>query len=308
MFEDSKGNLWFGSDKEGVCKYDGSVYTYFTEEDGLSNNQVRSLYEDSKGNILLGTGTGVSIYNGETISKIPIHKASIMEGESETVWKDEPHYLYFDAGHTNGVLRYDGEILEFVKFPMMMENDETLDSDALNLAYAMYAFYRDNYGKLWFGTLQRGVISYYKGEFEQFYEDENGLSLVRGIFQDANDNLWFGENGAGLYKYDGENLTNFASEHGLTNEGFKQGDFSPKLANMARVWGMEQDSTGLLYFASVDSGVWTYDGETLKNYSLKDGLTSNFVESIMKDSKGRIFVGTGTGEVCVYSDGKFEIF
>ena len=40
ILEDSKGNYWFGSWKEGVCRFDGKSLTYFTVEDGLSDNTI----------------------------------------------------------------------------------------------------------------------------------------------------------------------------------------------------------------------------------------------------------------------------
>ena len=42
ILEDSKGNYWFGSWEEGVCRFDGKSLTYFTVNDGLSDNQIRS--------------------------------------------------------------------------------------------------------------------------------------------------------------------------------------------------------------------------------------------------------------------------
>ncbi len=38
IFQDSKGNYWFGSHHEGVAKFDGDEFTYFTINDGLSGN------------------------------------------------------------------------------------------------------------------------------------------------------------------------------------------------------------------------------------------------------------------------------
>src|SRR6186713_461769 len=49
ILEDSKGNYWFGSWNEGVCRFDGKGLTYFTAEDGLSDNQIRSIREDRNG-------------------------------------------------------------------------------------------------------------------------------------------------------------------------------------------------------------------------------------------------------------------
>jgi ligand-binding sensor domain-containing protein len=59
-----------------VSRYDGETFTHFTEKEGLSNNSVWSILEDSKGNLWFGTwGGGVSRYDGETFTIIPKKKA-----------------------------------------------------------------------------------------------------------------------------------------------------------------------------------------------------------------------------------------
>jgi ligand-binding sensor domain-containing protein len=45
IFQDSKGNYWFESHKEGVSYYDGKQ-NISTEYDGLLDNQIRSIEED----------------------------------------------------------------------------------------------------------------------------------------------------------------------------------------------------------------------------------------------------------------------
>ena len=67
ILEDSKGNYWFGSWKEGVCRFDGKSLTYFTVEDGLSDNQIRSIHEDRNGVVWFEGGVGISGFDGEKI-------------------------------------------------------------------------------------------------------------------------------------------------------------------------------------------------------------------------------------------------
>jgi len=62
IFEDSKGNLWFGSDTGkasdrggGLCRYDGNLFTYFSEKEGLRNMDVYTILEDKDSNIWVGT-------------------------------------------------------------------------------------------------------------------------------------------------------------------------------------------------------------------------------------------------------------
>jgi ligand-binding sensor domain-containing protein len=45
----------------------------------------------------------------------------------------------------------------------------------------------------------------------------------------------------------------------------------------------------------MDSGVWRYDGKNITNYTTKNGLTSNSIQTIYKDKKGELWFGTGEG-------------
>ena len=68
ILEDSKGNIWFGSYSEGVCLLRNGKLQYFTTQNGLSDNQVRNIYEDKNGIIWFECGIGLSIYDGEKMT------------------------------------------------------------------------------------------------------------------------------------------------------------------------------------------------------------------------------------------------
>ncbi|MFM9950048.1 MAG: two-component regulator propeller domain-containing protein [Saprospiraceae bacterium] len=55
IFQDSKGNLWFGTIGEGVVRYDGKTLTYFSNPDGFISNSVYAINEDKNGNLWFGT-------------------------------------------------------------------------------------------------------------------------------------------------------------------------------------------------------------------------------------------------------------
>jgi ligand-binding sensor domain-containing protein len=57
-FEDSKGNLWFGTNGNGIARYDGEKLKYFTTKDGLPSDRVTGIIEDSNGIFWLHTGEG----------------------------------------------------------------------------------------------------------------------------------------------------------------------------------------------------------------------------------------------------------
>jgi ligand-binding sensor domain-containing protein len=51
--QDKKGNLWIGS-HNGISRFDGKSFTYFTVKDGLPSNDVWYLQEDKEGRMWLG--------------------------------------------------------------------------------------------------------------------------------------------------------------------------------------------------------------------------------------------------------------
>ena len=68
ILEDNKGNIWFGSYNEGVSLLHNGEFQYFTTENGLSDNQVRNIYEDKNGIIWFECGKGLSSYDGQKIN------------------------------------------------------------------------------------------------------------------------------------------------------------------------------------------------------------------------------------------------
>jgi streptogramin lyase len=63
-----------------------------------------------------------------------------------------------------------------------------------------------------------------------------------------------------------------------------------------------QDKAGSLWFGTIGDGVYRYDGKLFFNYTMKEGLNSNTVWSILEDKSGNIWIGTDAG-ACRF-DGK----
>ncbi len=65
-FRDSRGYIWFGTDK-GACRFDGKNFKIYATEDGLPDNSVIDFFEDIKGRLWLFcfNGGGCYIYNNK---------------------------------------------------------------------------------------------------------------------------------------------------------------------------------------------------------------------------------------------------
>lgn len=78
---------------------------------------------------------------------------------------------------------------------------------------------------------------------------------------------------------------------------------APRDSNNGRIIKCaRRDHVGNLWFATTWAGVLRYDGKKFTQFSVKDGLCSNEVNTVLVDNAGKIWLGTQQG-VCYY-DGK----
>ncbi len=164
---------------------------------------------------------------------------------------------------------------------------------------------------VWFGTQARGVCRYDGKSFTWFMEKGLSPPAVRALFEDRNGNMWFGNNGAGLFRLEDDSLSNFTRDNGLSNDEFWStakitGKSVP--GTLARVWTISEDNIGNLWIGTIDNGVWKYDGKNLANYTTKDGLTTNAITIIYKDNIGEMWFGTDGGGICKFNGVGFTAF
>ncbi len=299
IFQDRNGNYWFGTNSAGIYRYDKKKLTQFTVEDGLASNQVISIQEDELGNIWVGTGAfSICKFDGKTFA-IQTNKVNLTNG-TETKWKSTNKDLWFFAG--DGVFKQSYSSLVYLPF------DPARTNDPFKLSrYGVYCILKDTKGNIWFGTQAEGVCKYDGGNLTWFKEKGLAGPAVLGLFEDSKGNLWFGNNGAGLFCYDGKTLTNFTEEKGLDNPDFR---VSGKLGlgTLARVYSINEDIFGNIWIGTVDAGVWKYDGNNLTNYTTKNGLTSNSINTIYKDKNGELWFGTDSNGICKFNGTKFTEF
>jgi len=68
------------------------------------------------------------------------------------------------------------------------------------------------------------------------------------------------------------------------------------------------DSKGNLWFGTAGGGVSRYDGKSFSNFTTAEGLTNNFVASIIEDKNGNLWFGTNGGGVSRYDGKSFTNF
>lgn len=221
MLADKVGNIWFGSGKYGLCRYNGQSFTninYVNEnwrmipkdsvisDDEYYKQAIQSLYEDAGGNILFSSiSYGLFKYNGKTITKMKTDKA--IKGGVFFMTGDKEDKIWF-AANGNGVYSYDGKSIE-----------NLTKKDGLCMAMVT-CILADKKGNLWFGTTYadelgktKGCVSRYDGKtITQFPLDGLENTSIWNIFEDRSGNIWFGARNLSLYHYDGHSFTDFTEK------------------------------------------------------------------------------------------------
>jgi ligand-binding sensor domain-containing protein len=100
---------------------------------------------------------------------------------------------------------------------------------------------------------------------------------VRTITQDRKGNIWLASN-EGIIRYDGKSFTNIT------------GNLFPD-----RFFSVLEDRKGNFWFGNYGSGVYYYDGTTLKHFTTNEGLVNNRIACIYEDKKGNIWFGANGG-------------
>ena len=307
IFQDSKGNYWFGSHNEGVSLYDGNSFKYFTTNDGLADNQIRYIQEDKNGTIWFGTANGVSSYDGKTV-----HKHTVIEN-SESEWMKTDIDLWFDAGTRQGVYRYDGQKIHYLPFP----NPKNINSGN---TYAVTSISKGRNNMRWFGTYA-GVFGYNGSEFTIINDetlrltDDSEKIHIRSIFEDSQGRLWIGNNGIGVLLKSGNSIINFSKEQGKlipinAFEANTQSKQFTKNTGLQAVFAITEDSQGNIWFGDRDSGAWKFDGKTLTNYKIMTESTSkikdNMIYNIYEDQNRNLLFGMAEGGVYKFNGITFD--
>ncbi len=308
IYQDKSTNYWFGSKENGVYHYNGQQIKQITVKDGLAGNEVRGFQEDSVGNIFIETERGVSKFNGQTFKTL-----QIANPESPTAdWLLAPNDLWFRIGFTNnGVYRFDGEYLHYLKFPNSpQEHKFNIKSKNASLRpYGLYTIYKDRKGVMWFGTASLGVCRYDGKTISWHYEEQlqtipNGGDFgTRAIYEDKDGLFWF-NNSHFRYELLDSNTTylNFKKENGI---GYINENNQPEFPFFLSI---TEDNEGNLWMVTYDNGVWKYNGKELVHYPIKDGETDVLLFTIFKDKKGVLWLGSHNAGVYKFNGNSFEKF
>ena len=309
IFQDHRGHYWFGSNGRGLYRYDGRTITHFDTSDGLCNNSIRGIQEDSLGNIYVNTLKGISRFDGEfaTLAVTPSKD-----------WKLEPGDLWFSSNQDdNGPFRYDGRTLYHLEFPKHYLADDfykRIPNPPYN-PYQVYSVYKDRKGNVWLGTSTFGACRFDGKSLSWLYErhlshiGEQGSFGIRSIIEHSDGPFWFCNTS---YRYQIHPPNRAGSDSGRVRYSRQSGIEGLRSADGNTVYFMSvvEGEAKDLWMLTYAQGVWRCNPSTGKvsNYPVRSGSRDVKLQSIYKDRKGKLWLATQDAGVYTFNGTSFVPF
>ncbi len=148
--------FWVGSSDNGLIRFDPATntskrYQYALDGNSISNNYVKSIYQDSNGILWLGTAGGLNRFDRDSETFTVYHEKHGLPNETiYGIVADDQQQLWLSTN--KGISRFDPASQQFKNFTI---SDGLLSSEFNHGAYA-----RSDDGKLFFGGIN-GVNAFY---------------------------------------------------------------------------------------------------------------------------------------------------
>lgn len=193
------------------------------------------------------------------------------------VFQDEKGFLWI-CTLGEGLTRFDG-----MNFKNYSFKDSLLNNNVRAIA-------QDQQGYFWIGT-EDGLYKFDGSKSERIQSKVLKNRSIRDIFIDTKGNIWIGTND-GIIIYNHSVFKHFGEKEGL---------------NEKRISTIAEDKLGNIWFGTITSGLYKYDGLFFTNYTVNHGLSSNTVRSVVVDKNNVVWVGTDNG-LSKLEKGKFIIY
>jgi len=268
-------------------------FQHLTIEDGLPQNSVLAMLQDSTGFMWFGTETGLARYDGYSF-KIFQHEQdnsnSLSHNYITKIVEDNQGNLWI--GTRRGGLNYfNTKTEQFTHYRHQKNNINSLSHDYI------YTIKKDYLGNLWIGTVGGG-LNYFDIKNQQFthyrHQKSDPTSLshdrVLSIAEDNHDNLWIGtNNGLNYFNSKTKQFTPYYHKPNDSNSLSHNNVFSLLNDSKDNLWIGTGD--GLNHFNKNNGRFTHYRHQENDPNSLSNGS----VYTVIEDSQGNIWAGTGSG-------------
>lgn len=339
LFIDKNSNLWICTYSKGICFVkDGNLKAtpiFFKQENGfLINNRVIDMVEDGDQVFLIANIEGGLVRfdkkkNKVNYSKPDIHNSNALSGKALTsILKDSQNNIWIGT-YNSGVNFLDRHRKKFEHYQVNFKSDGLFNNN-------IRAIFQDSRGAIWIGTKEDGGLSKFNrnsGTFTHYKPNENSSSslsddyvfcieeldpkhLLIGTLKKGIDifNVETGQFSHILYNknnllynmvyaiHKDYNKRIWVDYGGLFYEFFPKNNTFQNIKGLAKVKCIIDENENQLWLGTYEKGLFLFNTNT-KQFKKFD-VGNNEINTLKKDSKGNLWIGTNRGLICKKANSK----
>jgi ligand-binding sensor domain-containing protein len=282
IFQDRNGIIWFGTNK-GLFDFDGIRYNRFTKAEGLPDDNVTAICQDSTGRIWTGHANGsIAILQNKAFAKFAPEEGTSTSEISDMLF-DQKGRLWFSTLN-DGLYYYKQERLYRVD-----DNEGMPDLFVYDIA-------EDKDGRIWAGTDGGvAVCALISDKLSiEVLDNTDGApdNIIKKIQFSPEGDAWMATEDAGITIYNPK----FKTFRPMISREVNHGSISDFLIDGNTVW-VSAGATGIVVYNKQANQVKVYN----------DGHIFSSINALLKDREGNIWAGSKTGVIRSHGD-EVELF
>lgn len=296
---------------EGGDPLSDYTVTTWNDKEGLPAGRIRAIEQDADGYLWLGTDVGLVRFDGVRFmpwttplsNGLPITRAnSLLSSRDGSLWVsiNERELIRIQHGAPTAFTEREGFGRNFV-FALAEDHEGTVWAGTLGGLYrfhdqrwerlgashglvdgAVLAVYEDRAQRLWIATPSAVYRRANRGSTFDRVDDIELSNTSQHFSEDSNGDVW---------------ITDF-------QRGFRPADQSVSVRpkDAPRGWGAHllHDHRGNFWIATLGQGLWRVRSDParrtgVETITVRDGLSSDAVQTMLEDREGNLWVGTRAG-------------
>ncbi len=284
MLVDKEGNYWVGS-HEGMYYLKKNPFTLLEGNKFIRAQEVYSVYQTRNGTMLAGSNRGY-VYHITSDTAIPYLNGRTVVSRAEVfkIYEDKRGWLWFATGY-QGISVYRNDAIENFKVTEGLA-DNTNSSFFLDSKNQLWSIGDNGITKI---NIESGSGKISLQKFVTALSNSLDFKLYNAI-EGPDGSFWIAGS-PGILHFDGKTIRPYPLQNA-----------SPGELNLQHIL---KDDKGNIWIASSDYGIFQcyFDSKNSlqikKNFSIKDGLSTNTFLSIALDNAGNLWAGSYSGVSCV---------
>ena len=284
MLVDERHRIWLATDHGGlwVVDLDSKTTKQFVnnkyDESSLSDNTLRSLYQDQLGRLWIGTYVnGINLFVGNTSTF-----RNLELGVINTICYDKQGYSWLGTNDA-GIIRFDNKTGEQVVY-----NKANSGIGSNTMVGSLAA----SDGSVWFGTYEGGLIHIKDGQITNYRATGDTLGLVNNnvwtVCEDQWGNIWIGTLGGGVQRID--KRTGRMRTFRISNSNLAS-DYISTITRTKKGWLMVAHSK---YYSLINPKTFRIVNRELTDKHVEAGAIEMSIAG-MEDSRGLAWQGSTSG-------------